>query len=164
MLSLPECLLPLSRESQLKQSSFFNTNVLLKAISMACARARSCQTSHAINAALSVANSPSHGLLTPGAGRWELDRAFKPVLPSESPICLLPAPLLLPAAWMCRWTHPKGSFTLLTANHPKSFLQRCSPRALQGCYLLPGSPRVPIPPSMGSPCEPQGHRTCTCVF
>lgn len=57
---------------------------------MSCARARSCQTSHAINAALSIAKSPSHGLLTPGAGRWELDRAFKTVLPSESPICLFP--------------------------------------------------------------------------
>lgn len=140
----------------MKQCSFYNTNVLLKTISMSCARARSCQTSHAINAAVSTANSPSHG-------RWELDRALKAVLPLPSLPACSPTPLLGPAA---RWGHLKGRFCTSGSQPPQILSSKMFPCTSTSYPAVMFSP--PLQPRSSfrgaSPCEPEGHKPYTCVF
>lgn len=136
-------------------------------MSMSCARARSCQTSHAINAALSIANSPSHSLLTPGAGRWELDRAFKTVLPSDIPVCLLPH---TSAPSCCRGCaggdHLKGSFYTPDSQPAQILPSEMFPCTISICPAVMLSPLVQPQGACSSfhgntgasPCEPWGHK------
>lgn len=155
----------------MKQSSFYNTNVLLKTISMSCARARSCQTSHAINAALSIATPPSHSLLTPepADGNWT---------GLSTPCCLLtslsacsPAPLLLPAAVDVQLGTSKWQIYAPDSQPRRTLSPEMFPCTISSCpagmLSPPEQPQAACSSFHGtqgaSPCEPWGHKPYMCV-
>lgn len=96
MLSLSECLSPLPRESRLRQCSFYNTNLLLKNITMSCALARSLQTGLVVHAMLPTANSPVMACSPLESPQVGTGQGFQiQVLPSEISACQPPPPLLV---------------------------------------------------------------------